>query len=795
MKTETKDKIRQLGLAHKGFCAFIVFQALILCFVFTGFFKKTVTVNFDAGNMNIRDEKVVVNEDNSFYVTGRNDAEPFGRWIAKTEPFALKEGVYEIVLDYWSLLYDTEVGGNCEDITGTLQIVRTKITDDKLCYNDLTFQDGYTHQKTRLWIRNIGGEEELQLMVNFHGMGELRIDRIVIQELFMWRVMKFFAWFLGFLTIDAIYIYFFVSRKAANKPAVAILTSASFIASLPLLTDFLFWGHDLDFHLNRILALANGLEAGHIFVPIQTEVLNGYGYASPLFYSQLFLYLPAILYNLAVPMQVCYQIYAIFVNILTCGIAYYSFKGIVQDNQIAAVGTLIYLLSPYRITNLYIRAAVGEYTAMAFFPLIVYGFVYVYNEDEKKLDYYRWVGYFLIAIGLSGLIESHMLSCELSAMFIVAICLINYKKTFQPKRFIVLVKAAVLTLLINMAFILPFLDSMQMDIRVNNEPVNQIQVHGTYLQQVFSAFQVSLSDSRRGMNNEMPLSLGIALVFGILLFLVYYNIQNKQQTGKSNEIKIGGICTIFTIVSIILSLRFFPWDSLEHLNKSLAKVLCIVQFPWRYLSMATIFATVTTIIGLYGMKQLKGVRSIQLLGGGLCLLTILANSMFMAIYTNGINIERVYGDADVIKAVSGGEYILDNTTEGNLRWRKIFTDENFVTISNYQYEGGVTTFDCINISETEMAVEIPLLNYDNYHARDMESGSTLRIANGTDNRVRIAVPAQFEGTIRVTYEFPISWKIAYIISAVSFVSIIVAILRYNRKKSNCAVERSKEHPT
>lgn len=243
--------------------------------------------------------------------------------------FDLKEGMYEISLDYWSLLYDTEVGGNCEDITGTLQILRTNITDDKLCYNDLTFQDGHTHQETRLWIRNIGGEKGLQLMVNFHGMGELRIDRIVIQELSMWRIMKFFAWFLGFLTIDMSYVYFFVSKKATNKPAIAILIFASFFASLPLLTDSLFWGHDLDFHLNRIMALANGLEAGHIFVPIQTEVLNGYGYASPLFYSQLFLYLPAILYNLAVPIQVCYQIYAILVNILTCGIAYYSFKGIV----------------------------------------------------------------------------------------------------------------------------------------------------------------------------------------------------------------------------------------------------------------------------------------------------------------------------------------------------------------------------------------------------------------------------------------------------------------------------------
>lgn len=168
-----------------------------------------------------------------------------------------------------------------------------------------------------------------------------------------------FAWFLGFLTIDMSYVYFFVSKKATNKPAIAILIFASFFASLPLLTDSLFWGHDLDFHLNRIMALANGLEAGHIFVPIQTEVLNGYGYASPLFYSQLFLYLPAILYNLAVPIQVCYQIYAILVNILTCGIAYYSFKGIVRDNQIAAAGALIYLLSSYRITNLFIRAAIG----------------------------------------------------------------------------------------------------------------------------------------------------------------------------------------------------------------------------------------------------------------------------------------------------------------------------------------------------------------------------------------------------------------------------------------------------
>ncbi len=382
---DTADQIKCFIEERRGYSIFILVQILILFCLIIGLFGKAVTIELDAGNLEIRDEKVIVNEDHSFYISGWNDEESYGRWVAGTGLFDLKQGMYEVRVDYESLLYNTEVGGNCEDKTGTLQILRTKKTEDKLCYNELKFQDGHTRQRTRLWIRNIGGEQDLQLMVNFYGVGELRVDKILIRELTAWRLMRLLGWLVLFLLVDAVYIYFFVSRKASNKTAAAILLFAVFFASLPLMTDSLFWGHDLDFHLNRIIALANGLEAGHLFVPIQTEVLNGYGYASPLFYSQLFLYLPAILYNLAVPAQVCYQIYAILVNIATCLIAYYSFKGLVRDNKIAAAGALIYLLSAYRITNLYVRAAVGEYTAMAFYPLIVYGLGLVYTTECTKL--------------------------------------------------------------------------------------------------------------------------------------------------------------------------------------------------------------------------------------------------------------------------------------------------------------------------------------------------------------------------------------------------------------------------
>lgn len=768
-----ENRILKVPGKNKGFGCFILLQLLILVWAFAGMFGKKVNMEFTAEKLEIYDDKVVIDDNHSLYITGREDAEPYGRWIAGSAPFDLKAGMYGVEIHYRSLLYDNEDGGNCEDRTGTLQIIRPKLTEDEFCYYDLDFRDGWTHQDTRMWIRNINGEQDLQVKVNFSGLGELRVDRIVIRELRMWRFMKFMAWLLSFLLTDALYYYFYLSKSAKDKYVAAAILLTIFFSSLPLLTDSLFWGHDLDFHLNRIAALADGLRAGHIFVPIQTEVLNGYGYATPLFYSQLFLYIPAVLYNLAVPMQVCYQIYAILINIATCLIAYSCFQGIVRNKPAAVAGMVLYMLSAYRLTNLYIRAAVGEYTAMAFFPLVIYGFYRVFTEEEGKLGR---KDYMPVVLGLSGLIESHVISCELSALFIVVLCIIQFKKTFQPRRFLTLVKAAGLTLLVNMAFLVPFLDSMRMDVRVNSESVNQIQVHGAYLMQVLGVFQVSYSDSRIGMNNEMPLALGFALVLGMLLFLVCCSKKDDWNIERNSIFSTGLICSAYTIVCVILSTRFFPWDGLEGISRLLAKVLCIVQFPWRYLSVATVFAVIATMVGLDMLAGAKGSKAALTCCGVLCFVSVLTSGMLFAVYTDGIRIEKVYGDADVEQAVSSGEYILNGTVEGNLRWRKVNADADYVTVGDYTYQGGITTFDCVNTADNEMAVEIPLMNYDNYHAYDTGTGAELGIMNGSDNRVSIAVPPHFEGSIRVVYAFPLMWKLSYAVSAAAVLIMIGMVL-------------------
>lgn len=161
-------------------------------------------------------------------------------------------------------------------------------------------------------------------------------------------------------------------------------------------------------------------------------MVNGYGYATPLFYSQLFLYIPALIYCLGAPLQVSYQIYAILINAASCLICFYCIKELFRNKRFALFGAILYTLSAYRLADVYTRASVGEYTAMAFLPLVLYGFARVYMTEEKKIT---WHDYMPIVIGLTGIIRCHILTCELTALCILLFCLLTIKKHFSHKDF------------------------------------------------------------------------------------------------------------------------------------------------------------------------------------------------------------------------------------------------------------------------------------------------------------------------------------------------------------------------
>lgn len=171
-----------------------------------------------------------------------------------------------------------------------------------------------------------------------------------------------------------------------HRITVTALAFCIFLASLPLLSSGLNAGHDLQFHLKRIEGIAVELRNGVFPVRLSSMWMGGYGYPTSVYYGDILLYLPAILRLIGVPILTVYKIYVFCINILTAGIAFLCFRGIFRRESTAAVVTMAYCLSCYRLVNIYIRAACGEYSAIAFLPLIALALHRIYVENSAAAD-------------------------------------------------------------------------------------------------------------------------------------------------------------------------------------------------------------------------------------------------------------------------------------------------------------------------------------------------------------------------------------------------------------------------
>ena len=110
--------------------------------------------------------------------------------------------------------------------------------------------------------------------------------------------------------------------------------------------------------------------------------------------------------------------------------------------------TALYTLNPYRLTDLYNRAAAGEFIAMIFLPLVLYGFWKIYTGERGVLP---------LSIGMRLILTAHHLSAILTAFFLVVAAVVFWRRTCKKKTICGLLGSALLTLLFSAFFLIPFL--------------------------------------------------------------------------------------------------------------------------------------------------------------------------------------------------------------------------------------------------------------------------------------------------------------------------------------------------
>lgn len=616
-------------------------------------------------------------------------------------------------------------------------------------------------------------------------------DDLVIHSITMERTnqserVRFFVVLCIFCAVD---VLFYLGRKGRfgawsveKRGSVLCIGLIVLFACVPLMTNYLLSGQDLTFHLMRIEGLAEGLKQGQFPVKMQPVWLNDYGYPVSTMYGDLFLYVPAVLRIIGFSLQASYKIYLVMIQIITAINTYLCCKEIAEDRKLGVVGCFLYVFATNRMTNIYYRAAVGEYTALAFLPLVFLGLFYLLGEKERTKAEQKKV-FFLLVMGYTFMLESHMLSFNIAIVFSIIYCLFHFKKFLQ--NFWFLVKTALITIGLNLGFLVPMADYMiSHDMKVKYaSQIENMQEHGLFLSQLFQMFRFPVSLSGNVMNGVGgDMAIGIGLAYMLMLALFVWELCCcfwRKKKGLANE---GMIQTepvrIFVIflLCLVMSCYFFPWHAISKIPV-LGSILTPYQFAWRFIGIATFLGVILTMYALKALEKLTDrtikVAAIVVLGT----LTLIGSQYLMDNKVSDSTARtKVTSSASIYTAgaVANGEYLfVENSAMAIIDQQPVPADETAVSITSYEKKNSRISMECENLTDEVQQVKVSFLDYKGFVATDKTTGEKLDTTCEEQHILTVLLPAGYQGTVQVCFRQPWYWRVAEIVSLAVLIALFV----------------------
>ena len=548
-----------------------------------------------------------------------------------------------------------------------------------------------------------------------------------------------------------------------------LITGAAVVASYPLFTSYVQYGHDINFHLWRIEGIKDGLLSGQFPVRVHPTHNNGYGYITASVYGELFLYLPAVLRLMGVSSVMAYKTFLFVMNLATAWIMYHSVKQMSGSREAAGLASVIYTLSTWRLINAYHRAAIGEASAMTFFPLVALGIYYIFKGDKSK--------WYVLAIGCTGVFQTHVISTVLIAMLLVILFVIYIRPLFWERRFWPLCKAGILTVLLNLWYLVPFAYYyFTLDMAIHHTPFNtQFFDNAVIPAELFNVFNTAFGMSNllpSGVQGEMSLSLGVGVSLCLIVGLLYYMFRRKKEPRDIDFVLFAsGVALTW------MSTSLFPWQLLQQ-NALINKFAGTVRMPWRFLSLASPFLCMT---GTVVMLKWAGKRWQQAVIASVCVLCAVTLVNFGAAFTTSIGTHVKKGMAIPEGASAGwdNEYYLITTNRNELKANVYRTSDDSVQVTQYKKRGSNIDVG-VSGAKDGSYVEVPLLYYPGYAAKD-DQNRELAVVSGNNDVARVML-RDGSSAIRVWYRGMLSFKIATGISAVTLIALLAHLWRRRKRR-------------
>lgn len=552
------------------------------------------------------------------------------------------------------------------------------------------------------------------------------------------------------------------------------------VICIPIFTMNLFLRNEATLHMARIISIDEVLKDG-VFPPIiDYKFMNGFGYALNLFYGPLTTYIPIVIYNIFGTAGLSFKVFSILTVIVSFIAMYKCTYSITKRRSISTISALLYISMPYKLSNIYSRNAIGEFTALIFVPIVFEGLYNILNGDKKKS--------YLLSIGIIGLVLSHTISTIYMALFCLIYLLLNIDKLKNIKVWKIFGINIVISFLVCAFYAIPLLEHMLSADYTIFSP----QKMGSTPEAVQNT-GLSLGDlfANEAGDQEIRFSLGfVTIILSILTFFCYKKIKKDYKDTYISFI-------ILSIITLVMSTKLFPWLLMPNF-------LTVIQFAWRNLGFFAFFASF--VLGVNAIVFAEDILKKEVFKDTFIFAVIISIFVFSFLgVLRDWKFDDLSGESLLDKRIKENEKV--PVFQVNREYMPLKANNDLDYVQNrenktYVISGKAEIIEenkeklsddiFIENVESKAVLELPYLYYLGYDAEikyDDSNFEKLELTESDKGFLEVEIKQCQKAQIKVRYNGTILEKISYIISAFGLIILIIYIIKERRNNGQNKKEK------
>jgi len=374
-----------------------------------------------------------------------------------------------------------------------------------------------------------------------------------------------------------------VLKKILKKPWIifVFLFLLGLPASISLLKSGFYEPHDLH-HFADIYQMVRAIQSGQLPPRWGPDFIYGYGYPLFNFYYVMPFYLGSLFFFVFGSLVASFKL-VFLTTIFLSLVGMYLFLREFVGKYASLVGSVLFLYTPYRAVQIYVRGAMGEAFALSLLPFVLLGLVKVLKENNSKNTS-------IAAILLAIFILSHNYLWAMSFPFILLLIVLLKKDQFFSfiKTFL---KVTLFGLGLSAYWWLPALVEKALVASITPFPLID---HFPFIKQLILP-SWGYGSSVWGPNDEMSFQIGLINLIVFSLGLGFYFLYKKRFSIKLKALYIWSIVGFLISVVFMNSRTYFIWKLIPFHG--------FIQFPWRLLIFTTLFTSIIAALVVEVIKE------------------------------------------------------------------------------------------------------------------------------------------------------------------------------------------------